>query len=75
MTLRFSEVQHYYTVWENLGGLRSLLLPGWAFMLLPYLAARGRDQLYLTANNRRMITVEAESSAVKADGIAVNCSK
>ena len=37
--------------------------------------ARGSDQLYLTANNRRIITVEAESSAVKAGGIAVNCSK
>ena len=37
--------------------------------------ARGSDQLYLTANNRRIITVEAESSAVKAGGITVNCSK
>ena len=66
---------HGLTVWGNSGGIRSLLLPGLAFMLLSYLAARGSDQLYLTANNRRIITVEAESIAVKADGIAVSCSK
>ncbi len=63
------------TVWENSSGFGPLLLPGWLFMLLSYLDARGSDQLYLTANNRRIITVKAENNAVKADGIAVSCSK
>lgn len=62
-------------VWENSGGFGPLLLPGWLFMLRSYLEARGSDQLYLTANNRRIITVKAENSSVKAAGIAVSCSK